>query len=492
MEFKDKVSIYGGYGFTNDQERGLDLLNKWYNDPKDLLFTLSGRAGTGKTYMLKYFIDKIVKNPICVSAPTHKAVRQVERSTGRQGKTLQSILGLRPNVNLDTFDLHNVQFDQLGTPTISNYRIIVIDECSMINSDLLNLLIKKASDLGVKLLFVGDPCQLPPVNKHNENDASISPTFELKNNYELKEIIRQSSDNPLTQLLETIVDDVNIDGSKFIKYLIDHPSRVNENGEGYKIFNNREEFQAVAIDCFKNDKFSKDPDYARIAAWKNDTVMNYNHAVRNALIPYFTGEPVKELLDMNDLLIGYKTITDEFNNVTLTNSEDYVINSVVPRVAEGGFNAYAVEIEPRHGGKIVTVNVVDYRDKTFMVFYEIVKKKYFNALFANTDKGAKWRKFYEYKDNFLTLITFPIKQGEDIKTRVQKDIDYAFSLTTHKLQGSTIENTFVDLNDMLYYSTGRVVMNTNWAPRATEIRNKLIYTAISRTSKFCNLYLNLK
>jgi len=88
-DFVNKVSKYGGYGFTNGQEEALTKLEAWYHDPKQLNFTLTGRAGTGKTYLLKYFIDKIVKNPMCVSAPTHKAVRTVEHSTGKKGKTLQ-------------------------------------------------------------------------------------------------------------------------------------------------------------------------------------------------------------------------------------------------------------------------------------------------------------------------------------------------------------------------------------------------------------------
>ena len=92
---------------------------------------------------------------------------------------------------------------------------------------------------------------------------------------------------------------------------------------------------------------------------------------------------------------------------------------------------------------------------------------------------------------FLSTITFPIKQGDDIKAYVSKDIDYAFSLTTHKLQGSTIENVFIDLNDMLFYKNGRLVQDSVYDKTATEIRNKLIYTALSRTSKFAHIYLNI-
>ena len=58
-------------------------------------------------------------------------------------------------------------------------------------------------------------------------------------------------------------------------------------------------------------------------------------------------------------------------------------------------------------------------------------------------------------------------------------------------QGSTIEHTFIDLNDMLYYKNGRMVEDNYYDKTATEIRNKLIYTAVSRTSKFAHIYLNL-
>ena len=490
-DFTNKAVKYGGYGFTKDQETALDLMSDWCNNPNDILFTLSGRAGTGKTYITKYLIDKVIRQTLCVSAPTHKAVRQIERSTGRKGKTLQSLHGLRPNVNLEDFDLHNVKFDQLGNPTMNNYRFIIIDECSMINEGLHTLNVKRARDLRTKILYIGDPKQLPPVAK-NDNDLVLSPTFNVKNHYELKEIIRQNIDNPLTKLLEIIVDDVDNNTANFIQYLKKYPIQINDIGEGYKVYNNSTDFVKEAINCFTSDTFSNDPDYARIAAWKNQTVLNYNIAIRNAVSSYFLGEPTKELIDINDLLIGYKTITDEFNDLVITNSEDYVIKRVVPRTSEDGFKSYAVRIEPRHGGKEVDINIVDYRDKSFMVYYEKIKQLYFRANYdKTTNRSNKWREYFQYKDAHMSLITFPIKQGDDIKTYVSKDIDYAFSLTVHKLQGSTIENTFVDLNDMLYYTTGRVVENSTFAPNATEIRNKLIYTAISRTSKICNIYLNI-
>lgn len=491
MDFTNKTVKYGGYGFTGDQERGLDLLESWFKNPKELCFTLSGRAGTGKTYMIKYFLDKIVNQPVCVSAPTHKAVRNIEVHTGRRGKTLQSLHGLRPNVNLEDFDLNSVKFDQLGTPTMSNYKLIVIDECSMINHDLHEINMRRAQDLRVKILYVGDPMQLPPVSKDSAG-LTLSPTFNVRNKFELKEIIRQDSDNPIIELLEIVVNDIVNNTSNFVTYLIQNPIQVNSKGEGYKVFNNNTEFIEKANNCFVSNDFSDDPDYARIASWKNDTVIGYNTLIRASTSSFFNGgTPTDELIDRNDLLIGYKTIMDEFNETTIVNSEDYVINGIIKRVTEGGFKAYSVKLTPRHGGKTVDVSIVDFRDKSFLIFYNELKRLYFNAKYANTDRSTKWKNYFRYKDSHLLTYTFPIKQGDDIKAYIPKDIDYAFSLTVHKLQGTTIKNTFVDLNDMLFYKKGTAVMDSGFAPKATEMRNKLIYTALSRTSKFCNIYLNI-
>ena len=348
----------------------------------------------------------------------------------------------------------------------------------------------------MKINRLSDSMQLPPVSK-NRDSASESPTFKLKNYFELDEIVRQDSDNPLAPLLEIIVGDIKSKGIDFLSYLKRNPVAINSRGEGYKTYTNKVEFLEMAVNVFKEDKFSNDPDYARIAAWKNDTVLGYNIGVRNQLIPFFLqggGDvPVElELIDINDLLIGYKTITDEFNDIVLTNSEDYVIKNVTPRMADAGFKSYAVKIAPRHGGRDVEVHIVDYRDKSFLVYYEKIKKLYFSALYSyGSNRSQKWREYFQYKDMFLSTITFPIKQGDDIKAYVSKDIDYAFSLTTHKLQGSTIENTFIDLNDMLFYKNGRLVQDSVYDKTATEIRNKLIYTALSRTSKFAHIYLNI-
>src|SRR5665648_481464 len=96
-------------GFYPQQIQVLNELYDWYHNPHSLEFVLKGFAGTGKTYIIKYFINKIVSTAFCVTAPTHKALRVIENQVGHKGKTLHSLHGLRPNTDLATFNIDNVQ-----------------------------------------------------------------------------------------------------------------------------------------------------------------------------------------------------------------------------------------------------------------------------------------------------------------------------------------------------------------------------------------------
>lgn len=471
--------------FTDSQERALERLDKWWNDPDDMIHTLSGRAGTGKTYLAKYFIDKCVKVPMCVTAPTHKAVRVIEKATNRKGHTLQSLHGLRPNVNLDDFDINNLKFDAIAEPKLPNYKFLLIDECGMINKGLATLNYNRARDLGIKILYMGDPCQLPPVNE------TISPTFADPrwDKTELTDIVRQDAGNPLIDLLETIVKDIATNGSEFLRFLKDKPININSKGEGYQIVTTQQ-FEQLAIENFKSKAFSENPDSIRIAAWKNDTVLFHNTFVRNTLYKFNGGELINgrtPIIDTDDLLVGYKSIYDEFLAPTIINSEDYFIDKVIYRESDERFNVFSIDIISRVNPLDVSrVNIVDHNHENFIpIYYNKIRDLYLKAIYAKgVERGKNWRKYFEFKDKYLTLLTFPIKNGDKILATVNKELDYGFSLTTHKLQGSTISTVFVDLKDFLYYKSGYLIKDSVNNPNAIQIRNKLAYTAISRASKF--------
>lgn len=129
---------------------------------------LCGRAGTGKTSVLRVFLKGLEeldgKRPILLLAPTGKArVRLMDRTKRDDGSvrdayTIHQFLMRHKWLNPENFALKLQGGDQHGAPTV------IIDEASMIPMDLLGVLFR-ALDLNKvsRLILVGDPNQLPPI-----------------------------------------------------------------------------------------------------------------------------------------------------------------------------------------------------------------------------------------------------------------------------------------------------------------------------------------
>lgn len=129
---------------------------------------LTGRAGTGKTSVLKVFLKGLEeldgKRPILLLAPTGKArVRLMDRTKRDDGSvrdayTIHQFLMRNKWLNPANFALKLSGGEQFGAPTV------IIDEASMIPMDLLGVLFR-ALDLNkvTRLILVGDPNQLPPI-----------------------------------------------------------------------------------------------------------------------------------------------------------------------------------------------------------------------------------------------------------------------------------------------------------------------------------------
>lgn len=121
---------------------------------------LTGKAGTGKSTLLKYFREKTKKN-VVVLAPTGIAAINVK------GQTIHSFFGFPPHpINTDTIRKRK------NNQIYSKINTIVIDEISMVRADIidgidyfmrLNGNHKSLPFGGVQMIFIGDMFQLPPV-----------------------------------------------------------------------------------------------------------------------------------------------------------------------------------------------------------------------------------------------------------------------------------------------------------------------------------------
>src|SRR6478609_7129888 len=141
---------------TKRQSEAFETFSHWLRDEGNLFAKLKGYAGTGKTYLVQHVItearkirvwkydpdlEESVEQPfkICVTAPTHQAKEVVSATARCEARTLQSIIGLAPNTDIENFDINNPAFDIKNTPAMPKYDLVVIDEASMIPTPVMEI-----------------------------------------------------------------------------------------------------------------------------------------------------------------------------------------------------------------------------------------------------------------------------------------------------------------------------------------------------------------
>ena len=444
---------------TVDQREALDKMIEWVNkpikNPSDLFYVLTGFAGTGKSFILKHFIEQSGIRNLVVTAPTHKAKKVISKFTELPSKTIQSLLGLRPDVNMEFFDINKPVFNPLADETIKEYRYVFIDESSMINKDSYELIIKRATRYKIRVVFMGDSYQLPPVNEH------ISRVFtDVKNKSELTTIVRQEESNPNINVLNLIRQDIRYNTNKALQYIYKYPSMINEKGEGYLALQPHN-FTKALINKFCKTEAMYDSDYIKYIAYTNRSVAAACKGIRSKRI----GERSSELIVKEDFLLGYNTIMKESKDMfytVLENSEDYTIDNIQDCTSDFGINCYGVNLIDSTDIKsfVYIVKRESYED-----FLQIFRSK---LNIAKEKRGRYWEYYYKFKNEHLLMedMYFPNTNRLEVK----KDLYYGYGITTHKSQGSTYSNVAINVKDIL-----RV--------RNVKERNKLLYVALSRTSK---------
>lgn len=168
---------------TDKQQEGLKIAVERYraNAPYTVI---SGYAGTGKSTLIKFIVSALELNPdedVAYITFTGKA-SEVLRSKGcKNAMTAHKLLYYSKQ-------MPNGKYVYKPRPILeSQYKLIVVDEVSMLPSDMWELLLSHK----IYVLATGDPFQLPPINKKLDNHVLDIPHIFLD------EVMRQAKESDI-------------------------------------------------------------------------------------------------------------------------------------------------------------------------------------------------------------------------------------------------------------------------------------------------------
>ena len=182
---------------TEKQEKGLETILTRYN--LGLKYTtISGYAGTGKSTLVKFAIAALGVREDRVAYATF---------TGKAAEVL------RKKGNTGACTLHKLLYDHFPKPgggfirkpkTSLDYDVVVVDEVSMAPKSMIDMLLSHK----VYVIFLGDPFQLPQINKDESHDI-------LENAHIfLDEVMRQAAESEIIQISMKIRNGEPIDFMK--------------------------------------------------------------------------------------------------------------------------------------------------------------------------------------------------------------------------------------------------------------------------------------
>lgn len=424
------------------QDAACDAFRRFLQEDDEKEFLLSGSAGTGKSFLVKYMVDitadeyRLIRliDPAAINyrfqfaATTNKAAG-VLTGLNRKEKalTIHKTLGL---IVWKNFKTGESKLKQGKRAKNLNETILVIDEASMINRELLDIIRETTKKMrNCKILYVGDKYQLPPVK---EQPCSLFDG--LKERHYLTEIQRQALDSPI------------IGFAHHFREILDDPKlpwpKVPHDGENIIQYNTRDEFNGAIKRAFHDAEHNPNRDVAAVKAlaWKNATVRDFSQMIRSHL-GYEDDFCIGETVQCNHAL------KEPDGNQMLAATDSYwTIDGIKPAM-DDGIEGYTLTLVPHD---------LDY--SPFRVFQP-----------RNWVEAGRLKKEYTQKKDWPN------------KFRIEEtwaDMRPVYAQTVHKSQGSTYDEVFIDVGD--------IGLNGKWYEVA-----RLMYVAITRARFRVHLFGSL-
>jgi exodeoxyribonuclease-5 len=179
------------------QDAALVAVSSWLKSPRPPVFRLFGYAGTGKTTLARKIADD-AGGEVLFAAFTGKAAQVMRNKGCRNARTIHSLI-YRPRGEKPEKETGELQpaFALNRTSEVRKAKLVIIDECSMVDEKLGRDLLS----FGTPILVLGDPGQLPPVKSGEGGGGYFT---EREPDVMLTEIHRQARENPIVALAQTV------------------------------------------------------------------------------------------------------------------------------------------------------------------------------------------------------------------------------------------------------------------------------------------------
>ncbi len=434
---------------TPHQQQALEQLKAFVQDDSMKAFVLKGYAGTGKTTLVgelvKWLKDK-TKYDAVLLATTGRAAKVLQNKTGYPASTIHSCIYTFRQVDgkaeeeQDPWDSDTGQlFLNFGLKTdIEQHtdKVYVVDEASMISQEiakgihtakfgsgsLLDDFMHFSEDR--KIVFVGDPCQLPPV-ADNPFSAALSASF-LQRTYqievagfELQEVLRQGAGSEILKIAGRFRESIVLERyEKYPKILLPKGNHAHLHRDHNVLLN-------------------KYYDQINKKGIENSIMIGYSNRQCNAL----NTEIRKRLYQRPDLQVGdLLMVVQNSYTVDLVNGDQVKVLKVQKHKVQAGFTFLKVRVQGLHNQQVYDTLLI--QDLLFNKNAGLLPDEA-KRLLIDFDIRMRNREISRnskmYKDN---MMSDPYLNA--LRTK------FGYVVTCHKSQGGEWPHVFLNIYKSLY------------------------------------------
>lgn len=404
---------------TDDQKRVAKELEYFLEESEDDVFTLEGVAGTGKSTMLHEVLKN--KSNIVAATVSHVAKSVLINTIGdiADCMTIAQLLNMKMSINEDgeiefspVIDINNPYF----ILPIENAEILVIDECSMVDEELHNLIIQHKNSK-CKLIYLGDPFQLPPVKKDKSNIVDKdSITFDFTKSKLMKAIRYEGYIADLGTRIRDEIIKIN-NGKPGSKYLLNEwmsekghyrrTSLIDDKGNGIIFLDDID--SVINITKYHFYK-TTDINELRLIAYRRKSIDLLNGVIRAQLFADKYGTKLEDgNIDLPQFVPNELVICDGGYNKIIHNNETFRVQSFTETIGPENIDCLSLQLEPQPLNQGTNhIFVVD-ENKGLNAYHEKLEEL---RELAKNDR-RQWPNFYKYRDKFCKF-------------------EYSYAINTHR------------------------------------------------------------